>query len=110
MKCGHRKERGSEERTWHLRIPGRDCELARNDGVLPSLRIRGCAGGGERECISAEVLALVPGAFHRAARNGFWQQRRARLCSLKRSYLSAVQLWTAIVLVGGMIVFPQQIA
>src|SRR5437016_5253404 len=69
MKCGHRKERGSEERTWHLRIPGRDCELARNDGVLPSLRIRGCAGGGERECISAEVLALVPGAFHRAARN-----------------------------------------
>ena len=41
---------------------------------------------------------------------GFWQQRRARLCSLKRSYLSAVLLWTAIVLVGGMIVFPQQIA
>ncbi len=41
---------------------------------------------------------------------GFWQQRRARLCSVKRSYLSAVLLWTAVVLVVAMIVFPQQIA
>jgi len=41
---------------------------------------------------------------------GFWQQRRARLCSVKRSYLSAVLLWTAVVLVAGMIVFPQEIA
>ncbi len=41
---------------------------------------------------------------------GFWQQRRARLCSAKRSYLSAVLLWTAVVLVVAMIVFPQEIA
>jgi len=41
---------------------------------------------------------------------GFWQQRRARLCSVKRSYLSAVLLWTAVVLVMGMIIFPQEIA
>jgi len=41
---------------------------------------------------------------------GFWQQRRARLCSVKRSYLSAVLLWTAVVLVAGMVVFPQEIA
>lgn len=41
---------------------------------------------------------------------GFWQQRRARLCSLKRSYLSAVLLWTAVVFVVAMVVFPQQIA
>jgi hypothetical protein len=41
---------------------------------------------------------------------GFWQQRRARLCSVKRSYLSAVLLWTAVALVVAMIVFPQQIA
>jgi uncharacterized membrane protein len=41
---------------------------------------------------------------------GFWQQRRARLCSVKRSYLSAVLLWTAVVLVVAMIVFPQEIA
>jgi hypothetical protein len=41
---------------------------------------------------------------------GFWQQRRARLCSVKRSYLSAVLLWIAVVSVVAMIVFPQQIA
>jgi hypothetical protein len=41
---------------------------------------------------------------------GFWQQRRAKLCPVKRSYLSAVLLWTAVVLVAGMIVFPQEIA
>jgi hypothetical protein len=41
---------------------------------------------------------------------GFWQQRRARLCSLKRNYLSAVLLWTAVVLVVAMTVFPQEIA
>jgi hypothetical protein len=41
---------------------------------------------------------------------GFWQQRRARLCSVKRSYLSAVLLWTAVVLLMGMIIFPQEIA
>jgi len=41
---------------------------------------------------------------------GFWQQRRAKLCSLKRNYLSAVLLWTAVFLVVAMIVFPQEIA
>jgi len=41
---------------------------------------------------------------------GFWQQHRARLCSVKRSYLSTVLLWTAALLVVAMIVFPQEIA
>ena len=41
---------------------------------------------------------------------GFWQQRRARLCSVKRNYLSVVLLWTAVVLVVAMIAFPQEIA
>ncbi len=37
---------------------------------------------------------------------GFWQQRRARLCALKRSYFSIALLWTAVVLVLAMIVIP----
>jgi predicted phage tail protein len=41
---------------------------------------------------------------------GFWQQRRAKLCAVKRNYTSAVLLWTAVVLVVAMIVFPQEIA
>ncbi len=41
---------------------------------------------------------------------GFWQQRRAKQCAAKRSYLSAVLLWSAVALVIGMILFPQEIA
>ena len=41
---------------------------------------------------------------------GFWQQRRARLCAVKRSYLSAALLWTAVVFVVATVVFPQEIA
>jgi hypothetical protein len=41
---------------------------------------------------------------------GFWQQRRAKLCAVKRTYLSAVLLWTAVALVVAMILFPQEIA
>jgi FtsH-binding integral membrane protein len=41
---------------------------------------------------------------------GFWQQRKAKLCAAKRSYLSAVLWWSAVALVVGMILFPQEIA
>jgi hypothetical protein len=41
---------------------------------------------------------------------GFWQQRTAKQCAAKRSYLSAVLLWSALALVVGMILFPQEIA
>ncbi len=41
---------------------------------------------------------------------GFWQQRRAKQCAAKRSYLSEVMLWSAVVMVVGMILFPQEIA
>jgi FtsH-binding integral membrane protein len=36
---------------------------------------------------------------------GFWQ-RRAKQCAVKRSYLSAVLLWSTVALVVGMILFP----
>jgi len=41
---------------------------------------------------------------------GFWQQRRAKQCSVKRSYVSEVLLWAAVAMVAGMILFPQEIA
>jgi FtsH-binding integral membrane protein len=41
---------------------------------------------------------------------GFWQQHRAKQCAMKRSYLGAVLLWVAVVVVVGMILFPQEIA
>jgi hypothetical protein len=41
---------------------------------------------------------------------GFWQQRRARLCSLKGRWIGDVLLWTSVALLLSMILFPQQIA
>jgi FtsH-binding integral membrane protein len=41
---------------------------------------------------------------------GFWQQRRAQQCAVKGRIFGLVLLWTAVVVVGGMILFPQLIA
>lgn len=41
---------------------------------------------------------------------GFWQQHRAKQCPAKRNAVGAVLLWIAVVVVAGMILFPQQIA
>jgi hypothetical protein len=41
---------------------------------------------------------------------GFWQQRRAKQCAVRGRLLGSVLLWAALVVVVGMILFPQQIA
>ncbi len=41
---------------------------------------------------------------------GFWQQRRAKQCSVRGRWLGNVLLWAAVVVIVGMILFPQQIA
>lgn len=41
---------------------------------------------------------------------GFWQRRRATQCSIRGRTVTSVLLWSAVVVVVGMILFPQQIA
>jgi type IV secretory pathway TrbL component len=41
---------------------------------------------------------------------GFWQQRRAKQCAVKGRVVGQILLWSAVVVVLGMILFPQQIA
>jgi hypothetical protein len=41
---------------------------------------------------------------------GFWQQHRAKQCAIRGRRLGKVLLWMAVVVVFGMILFPQQIA
>lgn len=41
---------------------------------------------------------------------GFWQQHRAKQCSIRGRFIGNVLLWTALVVVLGMILFPQEIA
>lgn len=41
---------------------------------------------------------------------GFWQQHRAKMCSVRGKRVGQILLWAAVVVVVGMILFPQQIA
>jgi hypothetical protein len=41
---------------------------------------------------------------------GFWQQYRAKQCAVRGRLFGNVLLWAAVVVVLGMILFPQQIA
>ncbi len=41
---------------------------------------------------------------------GFWQQHGAKQCAVKGRPLGRVLLWAAVVVVAGMILFPQEIA
>ena len=41
---------------------------------------------------------------------GFWQQRRAKQCDVRGRMISSVLLWSAVVVVLAMIMFPQEIA
>jgi hypothetical protein len=41
---------------------------------------------------------------------GFWQQHRAKQCAVQGRWLGNVLLWAAVVVVLGMILFPQEIA
>lgn len=41
---------------------------------------------------------------------GFWQQHRAKSCAVRGRLAGKILLWAAVVLVSGMILFPQQIA
>jgi hypothetical protein len=41
---------------------------------------------------------------------GFWQQHRAKQCAIRGRWIGRVLLWAAVVVVAGMILFPQQVA
>ncbi len=41
---------------------------------------------------------------------GFWQQHRAKQCAVRGRFIGNLLLWAAVIVVVGMILFPQQIA
>lgn len=41
---------------------------------------------------------------------GFWQQHRAKQCAIRGRWIGRILLWGAVIIVAGMILFPQQIA
>ena len=41
---------------------------------------------------------------------GFWQQRHAKQCAVRGRWLGNLLLWVAVLVVIGMVLFPQQVA
>lgn len=41
---------------------------------------------------------------------GFWRQHRAKQCAVRGRLLGNVLLWAVVVVVSGMVLFPQEIA
>lgn len=41
---------------------------------------------------------------------GFWQQHRAKQCAVRGRWIGTMLLWAAVVVVIGMILFPQRVA
>lgn len=116
MNSGNNEVRAPQSRKGMKQGPGISASLG---AIVSSLATMGCclplgfAGALGAAGASAFVQRFRPWLLALSVvllGIGFWQQRRAKLCAVKRSYLSAVLLWTAVVLVVGMIVFPQEIA
>jgi hypothetical protein len=41
---------------------------------------------------------------------GFWQQHRAKQCAVRGRWVGNLLLWAAVLVVTGMVLFPQQVA
>jgi hypothetical protein len=104
------RERRREARVRHLCFGGRDFEFSRDYGLLLASRV--CCGN-RAAGASAFLLKFRPWFLVLSVvllGIGFWQQRRAQQCAVRARIFGMVLLWTAVVIVVGMILFPQQIA
>ncbi|HEX8880265.1 MAG TPA: hypothetical protein VF749_09565 [Candidatus Acidoferrum sp.] len=67
-------------------------------------------GAGAASAFFAELRPWLLGLSVAMLGLGFWQQHRAKQCAVRGRFVGKVLLWTAVIVVLGMILFPQQIA
>jgi hypothetical protein len=87
--------------------------------ILSSIATIGCClplgfaaalGAGAASVFFATLRPWLLGLSVALLTFGFWQQRRVSQCSIRARKMGNILLWTALAVVLGMIVFPQQIA
>lgn len=87
--------------------------------ILSSIATIGCClplgfaaalGAGAASALFTTLRAWLLGLSVALLAFGFWQQRRATQCSIQARRIGNVLLWTAVAVVLGLILFPQQIA
>ena len=70
----------------------------------------GALGAGAASAFSTTLRPWLLGVSVVLLGFGFWQQHRAKQCAVQGRLAGNVLLWAAVVLVLGMILFPQEIA
>jgi hypothetical protein len=83
--------------------------LATISCCLP-LRFAAALGAGAASAFLTTLRPLLLGLSVALLGLGFWQQHRAKQCSVRGRMIGNVLLWTALIVVLGMILFPQEIA
>lgn len=70
----------------------------------------GALGAGAASAFSTTLRPWLLGLSVVLLGFGFWQQHRAKPCAVRGRLVGNVLLWAAVVVVLGMILFPQEIA
>ncbi|MGC1966463.1 MAG: hypothetical protein WA673_08380 [Candidatus Acidiferrales bacterium] len=70
----------------------------------------GALGAGAASAFSTTLRPWLLGLSVVLLGFGFWQQHRAKQCAVRGRLVGNVLLWAAVVVVLGMILFPQEIA
>jgi hypothetical protein len=70
----------------------------------------GALGAGAASAFSTPLRPWLLGLSVVLLGCGFWQQHRAKQCAARGRRVGIVLLWAAVVVVLGMILFPQEIA
>ena len=70
----------------------------------------GALGAGTASAFATTLRPWLLGLSVTLLGFGFWQQHRAKQCAVRGRLVGNVLLWAAVVVVLGMILFPQEIA
>jgi FtsH-binding integral membrane protein len=70
----------------------------------------GALGAGAASAFSTTLRPWLLGLSVVLLGFGFWQRHRAKQCAVRGRLVGNVLLWAAVVVVMGMILFPQEIA
>ena len=79
-------------------------------GCCLPIAFAGALGAGATSAFSTTLRPWLLGLSVVLLGFGFWQQHRAKQCAVRGRLVGNVLLWSAVVVVVGMILFPQEIA
>jgi hypothetical protein len=94
----------------HFGLGRSDPEFHRDNQLLSAAWHRRRLGAGAASPFFTTMRPWLLGLSVALLGLGFWQQHRAKQCSIRGRVAGNVLLWAAVAIVLGMVLFPQEIA